>query len=67
MLPEMDGKPVFGVTSGHTGYGQRLWSVSVVAAAGVDEAAARRRKPRERSLAVAGAMACSWFLGFALQ
>jgi len=44
-----------------------LWSVSVVAAAGVDEAAARRRKPRERSLAVEGAMACCWFLGFALQ
>jgi hypothetical protein len=38
----------------------------VVADAGVDEAAAaRRRKPRNRSLVVAGAMACSCgFLAF---
>jgi hypothetical protein len=48
VFSEMAGNPVFGVTSGHTGYGHRCWSVSVVAAASVVVAARARtrRKPR---------------------
>ncbi|KAL6622483.1 hypothetical protein ACP70R_032362 [Stipagrostis hirtigluma subsp. patula] len=52
----MAGKPVFGVTSGHTGYGQRLWSVSVVAAP-VAAAARTRTTARRSDLGAGTAMA----------